>query len=271
MASMLRPAVLRRAMLGMRHIVPIALALGMSYQFAFPASSLAAGTTACSEGPGQVNHWRGEAVSGGQKHGTSGTVPGRTLVMCTSPGPIEIDGSFYFSNVEPASGSFRDIVQIGFGQGRSPTLLGGMYNIYGWGRSSSTAGCSGFSNKDPLATQLNAYDNASHDYKVYHASNAWKLYVDTTQKVGITESAICWTPGKSTWFGETWDAGDQLGGTQASHLPITSMNYANAEDGGFFWTNLDAAQACNYNAAPPAAYSCDITTTRSIDIWTQDR
>jgi hypothetical protein len=250
-------------------VVP--LTVWLIYRLATPATSLAASTTNCSEGPLAVNHWRGEVVAGGQKHGSSGTVPGRILNMCTSPGLFEVDGTFYFSNVEATTPSFRDIVQIGFGQGRSPTLSGGMFYTYGWGRSQSTQGCGTFQDKDPFATQVGAYVVAQHDFKVYHQTNFWRLFVDQTQKVAIGEASICWTPGRATWFGETWDAGDQLGGTPGVKLPITLMNYANAESGGFFFTNLDAAQACNYNNAPPAAYQCDITTTRSLNIWTNDR
>jgi hypothetical protein len=242
------------------------------YRLATPATSLAAATATCSEGPLAVNHWRGEALSAGQKHGTSGTVPGRILNMCTSPNPVlEIDGTFYFSNVEPASGSFRDIVQIGFGQGRSPTLSGGMHYVYAYGVSTSTPGCGSFQDRDPLTQQVGTYVVAQHDFKVYHQTNFWRLFVDSTQKVAIGEGNICWTPGKSSWFGETWDAGDQLGGTSTVKLPVTLMNYANAENGGFFWTNFNAAQACNYNTDPPAAYQCDITSTRSIDLWTNNR
>jgi hypothetical protein len=258
--------------LQVRKGVAVGLLVLLAYQATVPQSTLAAGTANCQEGPLAVNHWRGQAVSGGQKHGTSGTVPGRVLSMCTGPGvPVEIDGTFYFSNVEPAAGSFRDIVQIGFGQGRSPTLFNGMRYYTGWGRSTSTSGCAGFSNRDPIAVDAGAYVNAQHDYKVYHQTNNWRLYVDSTQKLAVGESSICWTPGRSTWFGETWDAGDQLGGTQADHLPVTLMNYTNSEGGGFVFTNLNAAQACNYNADPPAVYRCDITGTRSIEIWTQDR
>ncbi len=234
----------------------------VTYRLATPATSLAAATTNCSEGPLAVNHWRGEVVAGGQKHGSSGTVPGRILNMCTSPGLFEVDGTFYFSNIEAVAPSFRDIVQIGFGQGRSPTLSGGMFYTYGWGRSSTTAGCGTFSNHDPFATQVGAYVVAQHDFKVYHQTNFWRLFVDAAQKVAISEGSICWTPGRATWFGETWDSGDQLGGTAALKLPITLMNYANAENGGFQFTNLNAAQACNYNSDPPAAYQCDVTGTR---------
>lgn len=241
-------------------------------QLAFPAVSLAAATTDCSEGPGAVNHWRGEALTGGAKHGTSGTVEGRTLQMCTSPNvPLEVDGTFYFSNIEATSPSFRDLIQIGFGQGRSPTIPAGMRYYSGWGRSTSTAGCSGYSNRDPFATDEGAYVKASHDYKVYHQTSNWRLFVDSSEKLTVAEDSICWSPGRATWFAETWDSGDRIGGTEADHVSVTSMNYATAAGGGFFYTNFNASDPCNYSVDPPTAYKCDITSAKSIDLWTIPR
>lgn len=114
--------------------------------------------------------------------------------------------------------------------------------------------------------------SAQHDFKVYHQSNEWKFFVGSTQVYSIAESSICWSPIQSSWFGETWDAGDQMGGSAASHMHVTLMNYATTENGGFFWTNFNAANACNYAAGQaPAAYQCDIVDTRSVDIWTLNR
>lgn len=49
------------------------------------------------------------------------------------------------------------------------------------------------------------------------------------------------------------------------------MNYANAENGGFFFTNFNPALACNYSAAAPAAYQCDVVGARAVDVWTNNR
>jgi hypothetical protein len=67
--------------LQVRKGVAVGLLVLLAYQATVPQSTLAAGTANCQEGPLAVNHWRGQAVSGGQKHGTSGTVPGRVLSM----------------------------------------------------------------------------------------------------------------------------------------------------------------------------------------------
>ncbi len=257
---------IRRAFLAMMSIIVASITA-----LTFTGTTLALSYSSCVEGPLAVNHWRGEAVTGGPRHGTSGTVIGRTLLMCSNPGAFEVDGTFYFSNVEPTNGSFRDIIQVGFGQGRSPSLLPGMHFITGFGRSNTTPGCAGLSNVDPIAHQAGSYDNTSHDYKVYHQNNVWNLLVGSTVKLSYPEADLCWSPARSSWFGETWDSGDQMGGTPSSRMGVTSLNYATAENGGFVYTSLLPAGSCNYNNAPPNWYQCDIPSSRSIELWTLDR
>lgn len=104
----------------------------------FPVPVAAIGTQNCQEGPGQVNHWRGEALGGGAKAGTSGTVAAIALQRCTNPGFIEYDGAFYFSNIESTFG-FNDIIQVGMGNARCPNSCpDGMHSYTGWGRTNST-------------------------------------------------------------------------------------------------------------------------------------
>jgi hypothetical protein len=92
------------------------------------------------------------------------------------------------------------------------------------------------------------------------------MFVDQSEKLAVHEDEICWNPNQSVWFGESLDVGDQIGGTVGSKLRIGSMNYANAENGGFTWTNFDASNPCNYGNGAP--YFCDITGTRTIYVWT---
>ena len=62
--------------------------------------------------------------------------------------------------------------------------------------------------------------------------------------------------------------GDWLGGTAGNKMSVTSMNYANAEGGGFSLTTFNAANACTIQdpAGPP--FFCDVTGARSYDTWT---
>jgi hypothetical protein len=228
---------------------------------------LAAETADCSE-LWATNRWRGHAVQdANQKHGASGTAEAHTLAQCTNPGLIEASGSFSFSNVTPSDGGYNDIVQVGMGNCRAVNCPAGMRYYSGWGRTSSTPGCSGYSNRAPVVTDEGAYSSASHDFKVYHQTNYWRFFVDSTQVGSVGESSICWTPRVAMWFSETWDFGDQIGGTPANKLSVTLTNYASSEGGGFVWTNFNAAGACNYGGSG-APFYCDVTGTRSYSTWT---
>jgi hypothetical protein len=238
------------------------IAIGLS----LPAVALGAGTANCSEGAA-TNRWRGVSVQdANQKHGVSGTAESHILAQCNNPGLIEFSGSFIFSNIVPAGGGFNDIVQIGMGNCRAPNCPGGMRYYSGWGRTSTTPNCGTFSNRAPTATDEGAYVAAAHDFKVYHQNNSWRFFVGLAEVGSVGEASICWTPKVAVWFGESWDFGDQIGGTLADKMSVTSMNTANVENGGFTFTNLNAANACNYGGAG-APFFCDITGARSYDTW----
>jgi hypothetical protein len=198
---------------------------------------------------------------------------GKTLVQCTGPDLIEISGSAYWSALEVArtDPSPNGIVQIGFANCRAANCAAGQ-GIYGaWGRSSSSPGCSGFSNRAPAIKLLAGWPGGALDYKVYHLNNKYRWFVGTQEySFSPFESDICWTPRVASFFGETWDTGDQLGGTSSSHLASTLVNFTNTENGGFVWANWSASASCNYdtNSAP---FRCDLTSSRSLDLWTDER
>ncbi len=243
--------------------------LSLAYGLAFPSLTLAAETANCAEF--QENRWRGEELTGGQKHGASATATATLLFVCTNPFGISLDGSFYFSNVTPTTGAhFNDIVQVGFGMCRlavCPSPPTQSY-IFSWGRDPATPGCTGYTWSPPVVGTYGNWTSAAHTFGVNHVSNQYRGYVDGVVKAFVSEAEICWAPAKAVWFGETLDVGDQIGGTPASKLRLSNMTYQNAEGGGFFFTNFNAAQECNYSGGPPAPYFCDITGARSIDVWT---
>lgn len=246
-----------------------ALSFASILLFSVVGQSLAASTANCSDALPK-NHWKGERVLGA-KHGTSGTFEAQTLAMCTNPGFPEVSSSFVWSNV--VGTGTNDIAQTGWGVCRSPwppdqCSTSNKY-LWAWGRDSSgDPGCSGYSDVAPTPSSTTlAWDGLAHDYKVYHKTNYWRFYVGNTQVYAIPESAICWTPTAAVWFGENWDSGDAIGGyagSHSTHFTMSSMNYANSEDGGFFWTNLSGV--CNYG--DPAPYYCSIYSTTAIDLWT---
>jgi hypothetical protein len=254
----------------MRHptrvILIFATVAALVLPFAFPRVLLAAETANCQDA--FTNRWRGVAVQSLQKHGASALVTPTTLAFCDNPGLIEIDGTFYFSNVVPNGGGFNDIVQVGYGKCRSGSCSTGDPSYYfSWGRTNSTPGCSGYSSEAPIAVRLTGWTNANHYYAVLHMANEWRFFIDGTSRTYAPESWICWTGGSAVWFGETWDIGDQMGGVPTNKLTASELAYTNVEGTTWIATNLNAANACNYGGSG-APYFCDITGTRTLKIWT---
>ena len=232
----------------------------------FPATTMAAETAACNEL--YKNRWQGhQSATTAQRHGAQAIFEAQALQQCINPGLIEVSGSFVFSNIVPTDGGANDIIQIGAGNCRAPNCPAGQRYYSAYGRTSSTPGCSSKSNRSPLVGDEGAWANAAHVYKVVHQSNEWSFFVDNTKVGWVLEGEICWTPRSAVWFGESWDFGDQIGGTAANKFSITQASYTTVEGGGWTATSFNAAAGCNY-VGTQFPFNCDVTGLRSINIWT---
>jgi hypothetical protein len=249
--------------------VLLALAVLNPMSFLSPRSVLAVGYTGCSDGPGAVNRWRGVTYSdAGSKHGAAAVFEGQTLQRCNTPGPIEIDGSFMFSNIVPAGGGFNDIIQTGIGNCRSPgQCSGGMHYYTGVGLSPSTPGCAGWQPRAPVLIEHGSQSAAPHTLKIYHVSNEWRFMVDTSIIRTFPESSLCWTGKTAVFFAETWDFGDQIGGQTTNKFRVDTTNYTNSEGGTFV---LTPTIACGYGGSG-APFYCSKVSNTSFDTWTTDR
>jgi hypothetical protein len=251
-----------------RRLVGLAATLAILLSLSSPVPTLAADNANCNSGTQYF--FSGMWVTG-QKHGSSGTIDGQDLHMCTSPGAFEESGTFAWSAVGNWNYS-ETIVQIGIGKCRDEFNFGcgeSMRYLWAWGRNPSAPGCSGKSLRLPVPSSLSGYDGVAHDYKVYHKNNAWRVYVGVTEKTSVSESEICWTPNVAEWFSETWDAGDALGGSVGNKLVTNSTNYANAENGGFFWTSFGGPypnESCSFE--PGGVRKCQITGGQKFQTWT---
>jgi hypothetical protein len=215
--------------------------------------------------------WFSSMILDGQKQGASGTIDGQDLHQCSSPAPVETNGTFAWSAVQNYNWE-ETIVQIGIGKCREPFNFGcgdSMRYLWAWGRNPAAPGCQGKSLRIPSPSSLSGYDGAAHDYKVYHHTNAWRVYVGNSELTSVSESEICWTPNSAAWFSEAWDSGDALGGSVGDKLHTVSTNYANAEDGGFFWTSFPGPfpnETCSSESG--GVRKCQILSATSFWTWT---
>lgn len=237
------------------------------YQALFVSVVYGADAQNCTSESGK-NRWSGQGLNGAF-HGNSGTAEGQDLHQCLNPFLVENNGTFYFTNVEHG-GTFSDIVQVGMAKCRELGTFchSDMFYARGWGRSSSTPGCAGKTDVFPTMTPVSlTWNGAARDYKVYHQTNQWRMFIGTTMVFSVAESEICWAPGLASWFGESWDTGDAIGGSVGDHLRISSTNTASVENGGFTFTGFNAAAACTYGVVS-GPYFCDLINGTTLDIWT---
>jgi hypothetical protein len=238
----------------------------VSLEATFAPAVVAADAINCT-GESGVNRWSGHSI-GGVFHGNSGTAEGQDLHQCNNPALIEINGTFYWTNVEHG-GTFNDIVQVGMAKCRQPiNCSSNMFYVRGWGRQHTTPGCSGFSDVAPVTIPVSlSWNGAARDYKVYHLNNRWRMFVGLNEVYSVAEASICWYPGLASWFGESWDIGDAIGGSLGNHLRVTETNRTSCENCGFVYTSFNASAACNYGTVS-GPFFCDIINGTTLDVWT---
>lgn len=229
---------------------------------------LGAETANCSSS-NDANRHQGQkdASSTGERHGAQAVYEAQTLQQCTSPAGIERSASLVFANIEPNPIGVNSIIQSGAGNCRSVNCPAGMRYYSGVGIDSTAPGCSGFQPRAPILTDEGGWTSASHTYRVQHTSNQWQMYVDSTLVRSMSESQICWRPQTASWFAETFDPGDQMGGTPTNPYAISSASRMTAENGAFAATAFNSGAGCTYQGSF-GVYHCDVTGSRSLNIWT---
>jgi hypothetical protein len=249
----------------MRRLVASSVALSIVLSLLNVAPAAAADNGSCTTT--QKNRWSQNWVSG-TKQGAYAQLDGQALHQCSSPNFIQTSGSFAFVNVSNNS-YFNNIVQIGVGICREPGIndCDSTMRIYwAYGRDHRSSGCSGYSDRTPGPALVMGEPVGNHTYKVYHTLNQWRYYVDGVLQRSQGESDICWTPTSASWFGESWDYGDAIGGSTSNKFGIGFMQYANSENGGFVNTNFSVG---NCKGMPTETiFKCHIDGSTVFSIWT---
>lgn len=142
-----------------------------------------------------------------------------------------------------------------------------MHYYSGVGLTNTTPRCAGWQNRLPVATEHSGYTYADHIMKVYHHNNQWEFIADSTILRTFPESSLCWTPKTAVWFGEIWDYGDQLGGTQSTQQGVLLLSYTNSENGSFVTT---PSVSCGYGGSG-APWYCAVQGNSGFYIWTTER
>ena len=220
------------------------------------------------------NRWSGMQLTG-TRYGAAANLGGNDLYTCSGFDLGGVEGTFGWSNI--VGTGFNSIVQVGYGRCGDPTNSGAcnsaMNFYYAWGRDSSAQGCSGWSNRVPQPQKWDnhSYDWASHQYWVQEqtsgGTNYWKMFIDGYLVKQEPISSFCWTPIAAQWFAETWDYGDELGGSALNPMNFTNMLWSPSVGGTWYYTNWTPGGTCSFRPSQ-AFYHCSTPTSHTMQVYT---
>jgi hypothetical protein len=231
-----------------------------------PAIALAADPAACQPANFGENFFAGQIKTVSGIKGTRGIVEGQALALCTAP-LNEDSGSQTWVAVTGPNGYTRSLVQTGLikckNSANGLVCDGNMRYFWTWGRDSAAPGCSGFANRDPLATSLGTWSSGSSTYLVANNGSAWQVFIGGVFQDSISTASICWTPSQAEWIGESWNKGDDIGGVAGNKQYISTARYQTSIGGSWISPGFSGS-ICTLSNNP---YFCEIATTDQINLW----
>ena len=143
-------------------------------------------------------------------------------------------------------------------------MCDGTYKMfYAFGRDQGVGTCT--TTRAAVPASLGAAPTGSHTYTVVRTSSLVLFQLDGVTQHSIAISNVsCWSGNTVAYVTETWDHGDQAGGTVGDHQTVNSALYEATVGGA--WSS-PAFPNCNI-MSPLTSYNCTRNAGNSVDIWT---
>jgi hypothetical protein len=131
--------------------------------------------------------------------------------------------------------------------------------FYAWGRTFGVGGCQ-LATHAAVPVLLGPAAAGTHEYTVLRTTSAIQFKLDGVIKTTIGAGNICWSSTGVKFTGETWDRGDQVGGTVGTHQQISGALYY--KSGSWFSPSFTGCTT-DYSAE----YICSRVNGQRVDIW----
>lgn len=187
-------------------------------------------------------------------------------VLCTGRTDVSRGSVTWTALVGPGS---LDIIQLGVGRCVAVHVSSSGCDdtnrlVYAWGRTRANPQCNAYQDAFPRWKSLGAAPGGTNTFTVIRTTTQWRFLVNGSEKTTIGLGNICWTPTTAEYFGETWDRGDQMGGTVGTRQHFTNALYERSVGGSWFSPSFST---CLIFPSRPE-YSCSRLNGQAIDIWT---
>lgn len=263
-------AVPRRKHAHVRRAIALASTLLLAGFLEPPAVVLAASANGPCQGdplPSPVYHGGADVLWTGAA-GAEGRFDSIAPALCTTASD-QRNGSLSWvsiSTFEPNS-----IVQIGTAKCdvANSTVCNGVFRLfYAWGRDQNSPGCGAFQNVPPAIRSLGAAPSGTNTYTVRRTTTEIQFLLNGATKTTIGVGNICWTGDGAEWKGETWDKGDQMGGTVGDKQNFTNALYQRSVNGSWLSPSFST---CSVISVPPGvvnSYDCTRVNGQAVNVWT---
>lgn len=181
--------------------------------------------------------------------------------LCT--GSRQARGSSAWVGVGDANDDMgNDIYQMGFIKCVYSSYLacdGAERMFFAWGRTGGVDGCL-LADHPAVPQSLGLAPTGTHSYRVIKSGSTLLFQLDGSTQTSLAASNICWPATGVRFTGETWDRGDQIGGTVGSHQVISSALYYKSG----VWSS-PAFGSCTTDYS--AEYLCSKVSGQRVDLW----
>lgn len=184
-------------------------------------------------------------------------------LLCTTAGD-RVHGSLAWVGVGGPSGCDECIYQIGTTKCVNLDLpssgCNGTFKLfYAWGRNQANGGCPDVL---PVPISLGVAPSGTNTYAVVRTTTLIQFQLNGVTKTTIGNGNICWTRVAAKYYDETYDRGDQMGGTVGDHQSMTNAIYERTVGGSWFSPSFTGCPTTY------AFYGCTRVNGQALDIWT---
>lgn len=196
------------------------------------------------------------STQGKEIEGVSGHFEGEALNPCSNG----VGSTWLWVAIEGPN-SF-DIMQIGIGRPNTQTM--GWY--WTWGRNPDSPGCEGRSLVIPGVLRISNWSGAGATYKIVRDGNLWSFRINGLEKRLLGDFEICWRRNLAAWFGEAYNIGSDIGGTNQNHHSVTVDRYRVDDNQTWYSPGWTVGSSCRTRLDTP--YFCTNVASDAQDMWT---
>jgi hypothetical protein len=184
-------------------------------------------------------------------------------LLCTTAGD-RVHGGFAWIGVGGSENCPECIYQMGTAKcvnldSPSSGCNGTFKMFYAWGRSHNYGGCPDVL---PFPISLGAAPSGSNTYSVVRTTTEIQFKLNGGTQTTIGNANICWTREDELYYDETYNRGDQLGGTVGDHQSYTNAIYEKTVGGSWFSPSFTTCPSTY------GFYSCTRVNGQALDMWT---